>query len=219
MKPLDQFLSRLNPLAPGCPQPMAAQALLDAAIEFCDASMVVRYITAPAPAQEGVGSYDIDLPSQQVLSRVLTAWYGGRPLTLAPRQTVLGYAAYHAGMPGRPRWAFVNDDGAITLMPTPDDKHLADVVLQIATRPARTATMVDDALFDDWAEAIVGGALARLAVIPGTPFNSPELASLGQARFARGLSDATLEARKGNVVGDVAVRMITATGRHWGARL
>ena len=39
---IDKFYSRVMPYVQGCPEPTASQAILDAAIEFCDKTNVMR---------------------------------------------------------------------------------------------------------------------------------------------------------------------------------
>lgn len=212
VKPLTDFLSRLSPLVPGCPQPMALQALRDTAIDFCTRTHVVRAVGDPVTLRPGVAQYDLDLPGGMDAIRVLNAWYGSTRLELAPAQQVTAVGAYTASVSGAPVAAYVLEPATIHLFPTPDAQATEPLVVQFATRPTRQASEVDDVLFDEWVEVIVAGALARLAVVPGTSFSNADMAVLGAGQYAAGVSAAKLEARKGHVRGDVRVRGLTFSG-------
>ena len=213
VKQLTDFLSRLIPMVPGCPQPVALQALRDAAIDFCERTMIVRHVTDPVTVRPGEPTYDIDLPSESAVVRVLNVWYGGSRLELAPAQTVTAHGAYVIGGDlGSPTAAYVLEPATVRLFPVPDARQDRALIVQAATKPTRTAKSVAAILFDDWAEAIVGGALARLAVMPGNSFSNPDMAALGASQFLAGVNAAKLEARKGRVVGDVRVIGRTFSG-------
>jgi hypothetical protein len=213
VKPLTDFLTRLNPMVPGCPEPVALQALLDTAVDFCDRTMVVQHTTDPTPVVPGVATYDLDTPSGTTPARVLAAWYDGARLDLAPLQTVTARSALGAADAlGTPRAAYVLEPATVRLFPAPDTTQVGTLQVRVATRPLRAARHVDDALFDDWVEAIVGGALARLAIMPGMSFSNPDMAVYGAGLFGAGVSAAKLEARKGRVVGDVHVRLSPFSG-------
>ena len=200
-------------MVPGCPQPVALQALLDTAIDFCDRTRIVKHTTDPVPVRPGEPTYDIDLPSGTTVARVLNVWYDGRLLELAPIQTVTAHGAYVVGEGlGRPTAAYVLEPATIRLFPPPGQDADGRLTVQVSLKPTRTARAVDDTLFDDWAEVIVAGALARLAIMPGASFSNVELAAVGAAQYGAGVSAAKLEGRKGRVVGNVRMHGQTFTG-------
>lgn len=201
-------------MVPGCPQPVALQALLDTAIDFCERTMLVRHVTDPVPVRAYMPTYEIDLPGESAVVRLLDVWYGGSRLELAPAQTVSAHDAYTVGDDtGTPRTAYVLEPATVRLFPVPGPDEDRAIMVRVAVKPTRTARSVDDALFVDWVETIVAGALARLAVMPGTAFSNADLALLGASQYANGVNAAKLEARKGRVVADVRVRANPFSGR------
>ena len=87
---------------------------------------------------------------------------------------------------------------------------MADTLDQIiAEAPMPKAA---DELFDDWVEVVVHGALARLAVQPGTPYSNPDLAVMGAAGFINGVGRAKKAAAKGKTRSDL--RMAGRTFAH-----
>ena len=214
MQSLEVFMSRLLPLVPGCPDPTARQALLDSAIEFCEETNAVQTVTEPATLTAGKSSYDLDIPTQTEVARVVRAWSGKRKLRLHQAMKVdtpLVYynpdGSYYA--PEAPPTAVtVTDNGVATLYPTPDTATAAGELLtvRIATKPSRTATQVDDDLYRSWAEAVVAGAMFRLAGMPGTAFSDEAQAQKALARYRYFINRARIESNRGRVGGSAAVR-------------
>lgn len=211
MKSLEAFLSRLNPLVPGCPEPVAFQALRDAAIAFCEDTHIVQIYTDPVRTTVGERQYDIDLPNQMELVRVLGAWHNSSPLQLVANQNAVYLHAPRndpdgGSSNGAPRVAHVLEPRTIHIFPPPSAQDVGHLTLKVALKPTRGAKQLDDALFDDWAEAIVHGAAYRLAMTPGRSYTNTELAGLSLGVYTSALSRARLEARKGRVIADVTVR-------------
>lgn len=214
MQSLDVFLSRLRPLVPGCPEPTAVQALLDSAIEFCDETVAITTVTEPSALRAGAASYDLDLPPQTELTRVVRAWSGKRKLKLTQGvkvDTPLVYynpAGEFTAPEGPPTIATITETGVVTLYPTPDAATAAKELLtvKLATRPTRTATQVDDALYSAWAEAIVAGAMYRLAGMPGTSFSDEVQSVKAHTRYRYFINRARVEANRTSLGGAVAVR-------------
>lgn len=80
MKAISEFFSRLIPYVPGCSEPLAQQALLDSAIAFCEASQVIRHDLDVFNTVIGRASYELDLPSQQELARILLVKVGDQEI-------------------------------------------------------------------------------------------------------------------------------------------
>ena len=115
MKALSAFFPRILPYLPGCPEPLAAQVLIDAAIEFCDSSLVLRQNLDTFNTVVGRVQYDLDAPSaQHDISRVLG-------VTLDDKELVAGMAEAIRGdmptAPAKPR-SFYTDrtDSVFTLL-------------------------------------------------------------------------------------------------------
>jgi len=206
---LDVFLPRLLPSVNGCPEPLARQALLDSAIEFCEETGVVRVTTDPVTTLSGVASYDIDLPTNQKVVQVQRAWYGSRELIAAPASQVSAVAAYVSDpsdpLDQEPVYFHEATPGSINLYPTPGAEANANLVFRVSTKPARSATSMENVLFEDWAETLVAGALRRLHGTPDTPFFSDGAAARQHALFQLGISRARSEALRGRVRTSISV--------------
>ena len=208
MVPLDAFMSRLMPSAPGAPDPLVRQALVDAAIQFCELTGIARFTSDPVPTVAGVSTYDVDLPEQTEMSKVIGLWVGGHKINTAPEVTVQDHrGVYQQETPdtGFPGYAVVIEPRAVTFVPAPNTDNLP-ILIRSTTRPTRSATKLDDVLFDRWAESIVAGALYRLCNTPGQPYTDVVRAQQSRAEFYGDMSLAKIDANRGGVVGSISVR-------------
>jgi hypothetical protein len=192
MKKLEYFLPRILPWCASAPEPLVYQALVDAAIRFCEESHVVKYITDPITPTDGVPDYDLDLPAQQDLARVLRVWYGTNPYEAAVRVPL--------------NW-LVTDIGQITVYPAPSGMPGLFMYIEVATKPSRNATQFPDQLYTDWIEGVCGGAISRLCAMPDQPWSNDMNAAKGEALYLRWKSKAQFESSKGRVRRDTVTVM------------
>lgn len=178
------------------------QALVDAAVGFCEGTLALRetldnFYTAPGQAE-----YDLDAPVGQEVARVLAVTMGGRSLTLAPKEQVHLLPASS----GSPTHAHVVRDGdalLLVLSPTPDAVELVKVTA--ALRPPRSATQLHDALFTRWAGGIAAGALVRILSVPNQPFSDPQAAMYYAGIERMSLSSARVEGSYDHVRGQMRI--------------
>lgn len=210
MLSLDVFLPRLMPSLPGCPDPLVRQSLVDAAIEFCEETGLVRVTSEAQAAVAGQSAYDIDVPTQQRVCLTQRAWYGTRELIALPSASISSVLAYDtpAGadvLQGEPKFFFESAPGEISVLPTPKVSTAAMLTFRFTAKPTRAATQLDDRLFEDWVEALVAGALARLHAIPDQPFSSSAASSIRRAEFQFYIGRARSEALRGRVRSQISM--------------
>lgn len=219
MKPLSAFYPFVLPWVEGCPGPMADQAILSSAIEFATKSQVVQ-ITYTDNVLVGVEDYDIEIPSQMVLTNVLRVYHKDTRLTPAALHSVSSGLALRGenigtdtALTGDPKVYFTKDPmGAqVSLYPLPVTAVTDGLTVRAALAPARTATLVEDTLFDDFAEAIACGALARLYGIPGQSFTNEVLTRKHETKFSAAIKSATSTGRTGQVVASSRVAPVRFT--------
>lgn len=196
MTPLSAFLTRLNPLVPSCPEPTALTSLVDSATEFCDATRAVRETVEVGVTRPGTATYDLDVAQGMEVAQVQAVWLGKRPLQLAP-EAQRTYAEVAHLLQGDPQFAYLDGGHELVLYPEPEREEPLRV--RVALRPLPSATALPDPLYSRWREAIVSGAAARLMMIPGQAFTSPELAAVYRGAFLREVSRGRVEANRGPV--------------------
>jgi len=207
--PLSAFLPYVLPHAYGCPDPTAEQAVRDACIEFCSKSSLIQAVDTQTLVA-GLAEYAVGTPAGQDLSQVLSVSLGAIMLSPVAPSDVRHGAALRAGVdstvapfsgPPALYYQITPTDRVLYLWPVPADTGA--LAIKASYAPSRTATEVDDVLFDDWAYEIACGALARLLSMPAQVFSNPKYAEAHGARFSAAIASAVSAARRGRLPGAV----------------
>jgi hypothetical protein len=180
-----------------------AQALIDAAVTFCEDSLVVRHRLDATTQRALADEVDLDLPANQSVARILGVWVNGNLI-----QPVLAEQAGDTVATGMPTAYYTRRNDSelqLLLYPTPDQP--CRVAVEVALRPLRTAKLLEDELLDRWMPAVITGALALIRAIPDTPFSNPLAATLHARDAALLTAKARAEGAYGRVRGSQSVAM------------
>lgn len=93
------------------------------------------------------------------------------------------------------------------VLPLPDDQATYQTRMFVALKPTRTATGMDEVVFDDLEEVIMHGALQHLLLIPSMTWTDKELASYHAKQYAFQIGERRARANLGNMRGTMSVRM------------
>lgn len=205
MKPLDAFFPRILPYLPGCPEPLAAEVLINAAIEFCDATLTLRQNLTPLSTVIGQVRYDLEPPtSNHDISRVMGVTLDGKELSAGMAEVIRNDLPTAVAKPR----GFYTDrtDSVFALMLSPPPDKVYSVVVNVALTPARSATHLDDDLYNSWIDPIVAGAIARAMQIPGQSFTNFAQAKALLESAARQTVTSRIEGNYGFLRGSMRVR-------------
>jgi len=173
------------PDVPGCPTPTVDTALAATAADFCARTHVWRETLDFDYAISGIPDYDIT--GTAVIESVLWATLAGDDLKhIDPRYLDKSKLTDE----GKPNAFWVVNDTAIRLFPIPDAKYRLDVT--VALKPSRTATGIEDWIYESYVEPIVSGAIWRLARTPGKAWSNPEIAMYHHRLFEQGITNARI---------------------------
>ena len=206
MVPISAFFPRLLPSVLGCPEPLAQQALLDSAIEFCGRSLAVTTTLDAVTLREGLASFEVETPTNTTIAQVLNLWFDGREI--AP--SAYTDATDTSASKGEPRYFFGEDIDEvfnITLLPAPDRTVRGGVIVRAALKPTRSATTVHNILFERYSPAIVDGALAILMAIPDQQFSNEQKAMVMGSSARAKANAARTDALHGRVQSSMSVKM------------
>lgn len=213
MKDLSSFMSRILPHVTGCPDVLAEEALLDTAIEFCEKTLIIQKTLDPMSARRGASEYELDAPSDQEVILPVSVWFKTRKLVAVPADNVWNVQAFNLRVPGtdavegEPTAYFWVANRTIGVYPVPEETHSAAITVRAALKPKRTATQLEDALFDDWIDPMVTGTLARLHAMKDQAWSSADRALLRSREFRASVQRARMEGSVGRVRGNLSVRM------------
>lgn len=189
MKPASAFLTRVMPMVTGCSVPMATQALVDAAIEFCVESEAIKENLDAFATAAGQTSYDLDSPQpQQRVEQVVTVKVDG--VEIGPASLA---STTYRGRPTAYSVSVLDGTATLQLYPTPDDTY--EIEVRATLVPLRDATSFHDQLYERWVEQVCAGTVARLKAIPDQPFSKPDASidmakALSAAKKARSATNA-----------------------------
>ena len=199
MASLTEFRSRVLPNIPDCPDMVADQAVLDACIEFCERSNIVRATLAQITLTIAQFQVTPAPPASQKIVQIKQVWIDGTEISPASEDStgVFGFVTAVAGQTvtlGQPRIFSEISPGLLAMYPRPDKAYVCTV--RAATKPSRSATAVDDVLLEDWAGAIAAGALSILFDM-SAPWADPAKAKRERAKFDSAIGNALIEATRG----------------------
>lgn len=93
------------------------------------------------------------------------------------------------------------------ILPLPDASETYQVRMFLALKPKKTATGMDEVIFDDLEEIIMHGALQHLLVLPDKNWTDRELASYHAKQFVFQIAERRARANLGNARGTMRARM------------
>jgi hypothetical protein len=206
------FLDYVLPHVPGCTNEMALQEIKNTIIDFCEKSLILQTDHDPVTAIVGQIDYDLEPPKDRLVVRVMKAWYKGQLLEeMAPDDidTPSVYnqqSGYHVHR-GDPLQFFQKEARTFSVYPIPNETVKQSITLRVALKPTRSATTIDDLIYEEYAETIGSGAISRLALSPGKPYSNAGLANAHRALFQAGLNVARDRSQNGYVRASRQVKM------------
>ena len=211
MRLWDDFMPYVLPDVPGCPEIAAVQAVRNAAIEFCERTMLLQRDHDPITVVAGVVDYDFDPPTGYLVTKVMRVWFQKNELTPTVPDDVNNPTVYNSlAAPvtaAMPRNYIQKDERTFSLYPTPDTTAPNALTLRVALKPTRDSTSGDDVLYEDWVETIASGAKARLLSQNGRPYANGPLSGMHGAVFNHGINRALVRGYKGHTRANLSVQL------------
>lgn len=155
------WLDRVLPYVPGCPEDTALLHIVDAAKEFCRRTLAYNYQHEAIPTVAGQGSYLLVLPTGVRLAKVMGCQIGDGT-SYAVQGGSLG-RSLQRNMGGNV--CLLEDPRTIVLSPAPTQSGLP-IVVDIAVMPTDAGTAVWPDSLEDHIEYIAAGAIGSLCAMP-----------------------------------------------------
>lgn len=209
----DAFLPRVLIDAYGCPEIVATQAIRDAVIEFCNRSNFIQRDHDPITVVAGINDYDLEPPAGQLVVKILKCWFKMSELSPIAPDFVDSPAFYNSNIPDNapviatPLSFTQKDERTFSIYPSSQATVANGLTLRISLKPTRSSTTCEDSIFEDYAETITHGALARLLASPGKAYMNVAAAGMHGVAFNTGINEARQRASRGHVRSGMQVRM------------
>lgn len=210
MVPWEAFHSLVKPMAQECPTPIIDAAIKAACIEFCWKTLIWNMETLCGSLEENDRVYKYN-NSKDDVSNVM-------PICCILREynedgTHIDHVAHQTNLQDLdtydPQWRnktakiptkfYMKDPNTVVFVEKPKDIGNVMIHMLCAVKPNRKARGVAEFIYEDWAEEIASGALARLHAMAGRVWANPQLVSFHQSKFRAGISRAKSKMYKSHV--------------------
>lgn len=199
----DAFYNYVFPMVQGCPVSMVEQAIKSACIEFCEKTGIWKqdstlnsvyagmsqYSFAPPSGAKVVAPYRIEIAVPNTLNK--------QELTATSLEDLESF---------RPNWRTIESevpdsyllitDDTVRLIGIPTQDIPNSLLAGVMLKPTREATACPNFIYEDWAEVIAAGALARLHANKNKVWAITELVQYYQHMFKDGITRAKSKAAK-----------------------
>jgi hypothetical protein len=180
-----RFYPLILPNVPNCPTITVDQELAAVSADFCARTHLWRDSLEPQNTTVDEALYDVD--DFAVLESVLWILVDGEKLAHTdPRHM----RQEDFERKGKPTHFWVVADRSIRLFPIPDDVY--EIKGEVALKPSRTSTGVEDWIYQTWADAIVSGVLWKLCSIVGKEWSNIDFAMMHKGIYERAITQARI---------------------------
>lgn len=202
MKNHDQFLDYVMPHVPGCTVNLALHEIKSVIIDFCDKSMILQETLDPITTIENIPDYDLEPSKDRLVVKILKGWFKNERLTPESVDEIGKPSIYNqtiadvTTVKGDPKIYTQKDPRTFSLYPIPNETVANSITMRVAVKPTRSVDTIDDFIYEDYAETIGHGAVARLCLSPDKPYYNEKLAVAREALYRAGLNVARDRALK-----------------------
>ena len=202
---MTSWYDELLPDMPGLDTPIGLNRIRAAVIDFCQRARCWVIDGAAITSVANTAVYA--LPASTVASTedvgvIRVTYNNGTQVTeLAPISRARAAAKYgDAWMTyaGDPLYFLQDDPSSVRLLPVPSTGLANALVISIAIKPIRTATVVPDWFFSNYFETIAKGAKARLFAVPKKPWTDLALSQHYQSQFESDILQASSDRSAGD---------------------
>jgi hypothetical protein len=190
--PYESFLSDILPYVPGAPDDIVIQHLRRACIEFYQRTEAWRVKLPAVSALEGYTEYAMPLPTQAALAKMKAYYINGvqaAVATVGQGDDAVAFGSNHDAV-----WTLNKTTFYVNPPPATGDLMKLDVSL----KPSQASSGIYDFLYEQHAEHLRDGALARMFAMPGQPWTSLELATYHKGMFEAAVNRVGLSSSKGH---------------------
>lgn len=193
----EAFFPEVLPHVKGCATIVAANAIRNTVIDFCEKTRIWRETLPGITVLVDVKSYAISPPANTRIIEVVSAAIDGAPIDPASANDMdrdqPGWRETGAAQ------SYTMEDAETLLLSSkPAASTGTGLVLRVALKPTRAASECADVLFEDWLPQIAAGALFRLMTTRDQPYTDPAAAALNKAIYDAGINEALDRARQGH---------------------
>ena len=174
---------------PNCPNAVIEKAVIEAVIEWCEATMMVVVDAYEIMVASELAEYDLDFDEDYEAIAIKTAYFGDGSnddtrVTVTSERELNKISNWHVlTTSSNPSHVYLTRAGQCRVYPIADDDIDDGLRMSCAVKPSRSATQVEDVIYNDHVEDIRHGVLFRLFRMKGRPWYDSEYADRHEANW------------------------------------
>lgn len=185
------FHPLITPHLSGCPVATINLYLASTAADFFARTYLWREQIGAVYVAPNQVDYDLD-PDTGLVEDVIAVVYGDTNLTRTDLRLI---GAEKLSETGEPREFWVQADNSIRVFPTPEERTTLKVYAVL--KPNRSGTGVEDWIYETFADTIVSGAIAQIAMIPGKEWSDVAMAGMHKGLYEKAVTNARIRDFRG----------------------
>ena len=181
----------------GVPVPALDHAIRNAAIEFCEETLLHVVDAAPIDVLAGVSTYPLSSGNPELdVCLVKAAWFNERQLPCVSQEVLNEQVPdyWPSKTAEQPTCFTQQDQDNLILYPVPTQDALGALRLKLVVRPSLASTGVADWIGKRFIQEISYGAISMLAGMSNKPWTNPATETKYRALFESGKTKATVDA-------------------------
>lgn len=190
-KSWDTFLPLITPHLSGCQVATIKLYLASTAADFFARTYLWREQINGITVSTGVVDYELD-PDTGLVEDIISVVYGEATLTRTDLRLI---GAEKLSETGEPREFWVQADNSIRIFPIPQTGTTLKVYAVL--KPSRSGSGVEDWIYETFADTIVSGTIAQLAMIPGKEWTDVAMAGMHKGLFEKAITNARIRDFRG----------------------
>lgn len=207
------FLSRVLPDVPGCPDVLATQAVMDAAIAIFEETQIwAPPVASSITLQNSVNDYAPTAPAGARVGRIKSVWCGAREVDeRTPGNLSDVLPDWQTAKSSEPTYYTLVNQSTIRVYPMPDSVNGASIAIHASFVPLddmsgyATPTIPDEYAIR-YRDAIVAGAKASLMIVPDRKWSNERLAGFYKTQFDNALAEIKTHAIHAQLPGTITAR-------------
>lgn len=207
MKTWADFKDWVLPEVTGAATELVEFYVREAATEFLRKTGILKVEIDPIALTAEVPTYDVDVPSGYGVARLEDLWLGEQPLFPRSTDQLAQMYSNWQTVEGLPLYYFNEDPLTVRLVPVPDRSDYDNVTGWAVLKPLRTATGVEDWIFEDWVDVIAAGAKSMLMAMKQKPWTDPARSAELRVEYYAGCDRAKIKVNQSGTRGPLRVQM------------
>lgn len=217
MKTLDDFAAYARADVAACPKAEIKKKVREVLIDFCEQTRILRIDADPITLSADTGEYAISFTADYLPIEIDAAFVGDgsikdNEIAVISRRllSTTVWSWQKMTTDGRISGVFLTEDCKARVYPIPTSPA-DNLYLTCFVKPSRSATEIEDRVYNDWLPVIKDGVLGELMLQPGRPWTAPELGTFHRNEYANGRAEAKGRALQGKAAADLCASYAGST--------